>query len=268
MTAATDTQTYTYNYGDTATTVAIPLPNNYNYTKGQQALIDTAIAAGWVLDLTAIENTYTYGSYSKLPLADRVRYLAQHPFTFVKPAADGGSWVIELDYRDREFSYYRRDFNKTLKGARLSRIAPDGMKVEFDDQLSGFASRNYDNLAVLEKQSTASYASVNWFYAVTTGTMRDRVAQMLQDPAAVIQRAADAMNRRKLADIAEMAEWNRQQELKRRPLPEGWDALKTAARRVVDANGVTDTAAVLAALKAAVAAVEGAVLDITAIGVR
>ena len=260
MTTTTFPETLAYTYGDTVTQVYLPLKNSHVYTTGQQALIDIAIEAGWVLDLTAIENTHSFGSYASLPLADRVRYLKQHPFTFVKPAADGGSWVVELDYRDREFSYYRRDFNKTLKGARLSRIAPDGMKVEFEDRLSGHASRNYDNLAVLEKQSTASYASVNWLYAVTTGTMRDRVAQLLQDPAAVIQQAADAMNRRKLADIAEMAEWNRQQELKRRPLPAGWDELKTAARRVVDANGTTDTAAVLVALKAAVAAVEGAVV--------
>jgi hypothetical protein len=262
MTTMTAPKSFDYSYGDTVTTISIPLKNSHRYTTGQQSLIDTAIAAGWTLDLTAIENTYSWhGSFSNLPVADRVRYLEQHPFTFVKPAADGGCWVVELDYRDREFSYSsRRSFNKTLKGARLSRIAPDGMKIEFEDALSGYASRNYDNLLVLEKQSTASYASVNWVYAVTTGTMRDRVTQLLQDPAAVVQRAADAMKARKLADAAEMAEYNRQQELKRRPMPEGWSELKSAARAVVNADGISDTAALLVALKAAVAAVEGAVV--------
>ena len=270
MTTATDTQTYTYGYGDTATTVAIPLPNNYRYTKGQQAIIDAAIEAGWVLDTTAISNTYGY-RFDQLAAERRASYLVQHPFKFVKPATDalGGTWKVTLDYASREYTHYGNSgFNKTLKGAKLTRVQADGSETVFSPELSGYAvyrAYGQDNTEiVLQPTSTASYSSTNWVWdAALVGegySMRDRVEALLADPEAVVAKAVELMAASKARKAAQEAAREAERVARGRPLPAGWDALQAAAQAVSKADGMSDHAALLVALKAAVAAVEDAVV--------
>jgi hypothetical protein len=213
MTAATDTQTYTYNYGDTATTVAIPLPNNYRYTKGQQAIVDAAIAAGWALDITAISNTYGY-RFDQLEAERRASYLVQHPFRFVRPSADGGTWKITLDYKSREYSNYGNSgFNKTLKGAKLTHVEVDGTETGFSSELSAYAAyRAYGQEPteiVMQPTSTASYSSTNWVWdAALVGegySMRERVEVLLADPERTVAKAIELMAASKARKAAQEA---------------------------------------------------------------
>jgi hypothetical protein len=265
MTTMTAPKSFDYSYGDTVTNLTLPLPNKHRYTDSQQKMVDIAINKDWELDTTAIRNTYGYG-IDRLEDEDRRRqYLSQHPFVFVRPADDGtGTWQIELDYVSREYSNYgNRSFNKALLGAKITFINPDGTGRVYDDALSGYADYNRGK-AVLQKQSTAGWASTNWITRVLTeagaSTLRAQVELLLEDPALVLWLAAEAMYEATEAESAARRERERQEALKARPLPEGWSELKSAARAVANADGISDTAALLVALKAAVAAVEGAVV--------
>lgn len=260
---------YDYSYGDSVTTVAVPLPNNYAYTKGQQALIDVALAHGWTLDITALKNGYGW-RFDELPAERRVQHLSQHPFKFTRPATDalGGTWQIELDYVSREYSYYGdRGFNKTLKGAKLIRIQADGTETLFPAKLSGYATRsaNSDNTqVVLEPTGTAGYSANNWVWdAASAGeerlNLRERVEELLADPEDVISRAVQLLSAHEVAEVTAQARRKADQEARRRPLSPSWNGLRRAAQGIVDSDGKSDPVALLAALKAAVALVEGEV---------
>jgi hypothetical protein len=266
----TGPDTLVYGYGDTETTVTFPLPTRFTYTKGQQSIVDAAIAAGWTLDTTAISNTYGY-RFDQLELERRAAYLVQHPFKFVKPATDalGGTWKITLDYASREYSHYGNSgFNKTLKGAKLTRVQADGTESVFPAELSAHATyRAYgqDNTEiVMQPTSTASYSSTNWVWeAALVGegySMRERVEALLADPSGIVAKAVSRMEAYKARMAAQEAAREAELAARRRPLPAGWDELKAAAAVVAKANGLTDLGAVLATLKDAVAAVEAVVV--------
>ena len=270
MTTMTEPKTFDYTYGDTVTTVAIPLYNTYVYTKGQQAVVDAAIEAGWVLDITAISNTYGY-RFDQLAPERRADYLVQHPFKFVKPATDalGGTWKITLDYASREYTHYGNGgFNKTLKGAKLTRVQADGSESVFCPELSAYrAYRAYGQDTteiVMEPTSTSSYSSTNWVWdAALVGegySMRERVEALLLNPEGVVAKAVELMAACKARQAAQEAAWEAERVARGRPLPAGWGELQAAAKAVSKADGLSDHAALLAALQAAVAAVEGAVV--------
>lgn len=269
MSTTTAPATYDYRCGDTVTTVQVPLPNSYRYTKGQQALVDFAVEQGWKLDIYAVSNTYGY-SFDRLEAERRPGYLVQHPFKFTKAGQfDGqpGTWKVTLDYVSREYSHYRRSLSKTLKGAKLVFVPANGVEAaKFDAAVSGYATRSgYGNdEIVLQQQSTASYASTNWVWAaalVGEGySLRERVQVLLTDPEGVVSRAIEKQAADEARTKAYYAEQERIRQLKSRPLPAGWDQLKGAAAEVAKANGMSDTEALLSALKAAVAVAEGSVV--------
>lgn len=258
--------THNYKYGGTVTAVQIPLPNNYRYTKGQRALVDFAVEQGWKLDIYAVSNTYGY-SFDRLEAERRPGYLVQHPFKFTKAGQfDGqpGTWKVTLDYVSREYSHYGRPLSKTLKGAKLVFVPANGVEaVKFDAAVSGYATRtgNKDNdEIVLQQQSTASYASTNWVWsAALVGegySLRERVQVLLTDPEGVVSRAIEARAADEARTKAYYVEQERIRQLKARPLPAGWDLLQKVAAKVAKADGMSDTEALLSALKAAVVAVE------------
>ena len=263
MTTTTATN-FAYKSGDSVTNITIPLPNTYPLTKGQQSLVDFAIAHGWTLDITAISNTYGYRLDEQKDEDYRRTFLKQHPFKFVRPSTDGGTWQVTLDYASREYSNYgRRGFNKTLKGAKLTLTAADGTRTLFDAELSGYSTRtgNKDNDEVmLQPTSTASYNHTNWVWdaaLVDDGfSLRERVEVLLTDPDAVVAKAAVLMAESKARKEAWRAEKEAERVARGRPLPAGWDGLQAAAKAVSQANGISDTDALLVALKAALAAVE------------
>lgn len=261
-------KTFDYRYGDTVTNLVIPLPNNHVYSKGQQALVDYAVANGWALDITAIRNTYGYGLDRHEDEAHRRSFLKQHPFVFTRPGIDGGTWRVELDYVSREYSNYgNRGFTKTLKAARLTFTGDDGTVNTFDSKVSGYATRTgskENTEIVLQPTSTASYSHTNWVWdAALEGegyTLRERVQVLLADPDAVVSRAVELMVSSDARKKAAEAERVRVQALKARPLTPSWWELKKAAQAVVKSDGTSDPVALLAALKAAVAVVEGEVV--------
>jgi hypothetical protein len=261
---------YDYSYGDSVTTVSVPLENRYPYTKGQQALIDVALSHGWTLDITALKNSYGW-RFAQLSAERRLGFLSQHPFTFVRPAIDalGGHWQIELDYVSREYTTHgSRGFNKTLKGAKLIRVQADGTETLFPAKLSGYATRsaNNDNTQlVLEPTGTAGYSANNWVWdAASVGeerlNLRERVEELLADPEGVISRAVQQLAAHEVAEAERQAKRKAIEEARRRPLSAAWVDLRDVAAQVAKADGLSDTAALLATLKAAVALVEGEVV--------
>lgn len=259
-----DTHRLRYTYGDIVTEVDYPLPLRHRYTKSQQEMVDTVVGLGWSLDTTAVRNSYGY-HFDGLSEERRVAYLEQHPFVFVRPAADGGWWELELDYVSREYSYGSRakSFNKALLGAKLKRFTAEADQVQFESAISGYPSYP-QGAAILQRQSTAGYASTNWVTAVASengrDTLRSQVLALATDPETVLWLAAERMHNETLARLAARRAYQETEEARRRPLPEGWDELKTAARAVAKADGLTDLEAVKTALKAALAAVEGEVV--------
>lgn len=268
MSTATAPTTFAYRYGDTVTNIVIPLPNNHVYSKGQQALVDYAVAHGWSLDITAIRNTYGYGLDRHEDEAHRRSFLRQHPFVFTRPGIDGGTWRVELDYVSREYSNYgNRGLTKTLKAARLTYTGDDGTVNTFDSKLSGYATRTgskENTEIVLQPTSTASYSHTNWVWeAALEGegyTLRERVQVLLANPDAVVLRAALKMHDSEARQRAARDEQLADREARRRPLTPSWSTLKAAAKAVADSDGKSDPVALLAALKAAVAVVEGEVV--------
>jgi hypothetical protein len=267
MTSTLSPQTFTHRYGDTETVLTLPLPVRHSYTKGQQDLVDTVIALGWTLDPTAVHNTYGWG-LDRLDPARRPEFLVQHPFTFVKVAADGGTWTLVLDYVSREYSHYgRRGFSKTLKGAKLTHTAADGTQTRYPASLSAYipttsiGDRGNSTEVVLEKQSTASYAATNWIWQATRDedggyTLRTQVERLATNPELVLWIAAELQNARKVREAEAEARRKADDAAKARPLAPSWGTLRQAARDIVNANGKSDAVALLEALKAAVALVE------------
>lgn len=260
-----DTHRLRYTYGDVVTEVYYPLPMKHRYTKSQQALVDAVTQLGWTLDTTAVRID-CWGRFDRMEEDRRVQSLQQHPFVFVRPAADGGWWELELDYVSRDYGYSSsssRSFNKALLGAKLKRFTAEADQVEFESALSGYPSYP-EGAAILQRQSTAGYASTNWVTAVASDngreTLRAQVLALATDPETVLWLAAERMHNETLALLAARQAYQEAQEARRRPLPEGWDELKTAARAVAKADGLTDLEAVTTALKAALAAVEGTVV--------
>lgn len=259
----TSPTTLQYSYGESVTTVAFPLPLRHRYTKGQQALVDEVTALGWNLDETAVRNSYGY-HFDTLPEERRVAKLEQHPFIFVREDADGGWWQLELDYVSREYSYgSAKSFNKALLGAKIRKFTAEADKVEFDAAISGYPSYA-DGAVVLQKHSTARWASYNWVTGAASDddryTLREQVIALATDPGLVLWLAAERMFERAEARYTARREAERVEALRRRPLPASWDALKAAAKAVAAADGLSDTDALLEALKAAVAVVEDEVV--------
>lgn len=266
MTTTTAT-TFAYTYGDSVTPVEVPLPNRFTYSKGQQALLDFVAEQGWKLDIYALRNTYGY-RFDNLPEERRREFLVQNPFALTKAGQLNGvtgTWKAVLDYKSREYSNYGdAGYTNTLKGAKLTFTADDGALMAFDPALSGYATRtarrDENTEIVLQATSKAGYASNNWVWdAALVGegySVRERVQVLLANPEAVVTTAITLMAEDQEREAARRAEKVRIRELQNRPLPAGWDALKQAARNIVAADGMSDTDALLAALKDAVAEVE------------
>ena len=259
-----DKNTLVYRYGDTETTVQYPLPIKHAYTKSQADMVKAVTDLGWELDTTAVR-VDSYNRFDTLTEERRVQAMEQHPFMFVREDADGGWWQLELDYVSRDYSYYssRRSFNKALLGAKLRRFTPSADEVHFDNALSGYASWSKGKV-VLQKQSTAGYASTNWVTAVAAqggrDTLRAQVLALATDPGLVVWLAAESEWEADQAEAARRRARRAEEEARQAPLPAGWDELKVAAKAVAKADGLTDLKAVKAALEAALAAVEDEVV--------
>jgi len=256
-----------------ATNNLIAYPLKFRYSKGQQALVSAVVKLGWNLDSSETLNDYYGGwgrpDFSELPAAEQNQYLSQHPFIFVKPAADGGTWQLELDYQSRE---RYSQFNKTLQAAKLRHFAADGTEtvipgfstVEYTFGGKGnYPGRSDSNIgaAWLKHPGIARGRSTNWLWEATRDedgsyNLREQVIKLATNPELVLWRAAEKLHNQQVRLAEQQAEKKADREARQRPLAPSWKQLRRAAYAIVTADGKSDAVALLDALKAAVAIVE------------
>jgi len=203
---------------------------------------------GWTLDTTA--------TLPRRHSNERV----QNPLAFVRPAQAGGDWHLHLDYMI-ESSYTGRTDN-TLRGLEMWRIKPG--------QVRG------DAPAIHKLRQPKKYGDTGlWTIAGRDlgndygKAMRMRAERVTADPDLAVwleveQRWKDneAM---KQAQIAREAAWAKRKQATPHVLVTGsaWtgltDAVTRAARKLYQADGTSDTYALMDALRTAVAELEAAV---------
>lgn len=210
----------------------------------QDKLIAFAKTNGWELDTSVILNTYSgWGSFSRLEPEVQAKYLKQHPFMFRRPAVDGGTWQVELDYRNK--GDYGSRFGTRLHGAVVRYFDAEGNQKNLPQ--SSFQ---------LKKPST--YSGTNHLYEVTGDAdeaISTHVERLLAGPERAVWLAVES-------EALQLQRWRKEaqaraieRDLRERPLPEGWDELARVAREVANADGMTDTADLIARLSAATVAV-------------
>jgi hypothetical protein len=219
-------------------------------TNARTEILAFVAAKGWELDTTATINWRGgWGSASKT---------VQDPFAFRKVAADGGTWQAKLDFKVKDDGYWSSG-NRTdnrLRGIELRKFAADGTEVNLplrDRLLHGtpVALR-------LINSDVARYVSTSWLWEVTgeAGTsIRKRAEKLFADPDLVVWLANEAEWNYDEANRRAWALRRQEQELRDRPLPEGWSTLSKAAQAIVNADGKSDPVALIAALRDGIAAV-------------
>lgn len=207
----------------------------------QDKLVAFALKQNWVLDASITINTYNGWSFSKLTPEQQANYIKQHPFIFTRPAKSGGRWQIELDYRNK--GTYGGRFGNRLHGAILRHFADDGTPTKRLWKLvkPGRYGINSDNTY----EVTGDYDT----------PIVKRVERLLTDPEAVVWLASELRWNNEQSTIARMEAIRIDRELRDRPLPEGWAELAKVARTVANADGKTDTDALLHELTFAIEAV-------------
>jgi len=212
-----------------------PAPN-------QKSLVNAILKLGWSIDPTQTVDTFRGWGYTSLSDDEKVRYQAQHPYAFTRTGSDGGTQTLRLDF-PTDYGV----FGKTLRRADFEWKRPGTDKV---------ARR-----ATVRHPGSADWRSTDYLWEILAvdgdkTTIRRRVEAFATNPELALWLAAEAKFAAKEASRVEWAEKLRIQELRDRPLPDGWGQLKSAARSVIAADGLTDTAAVVAALKSALADLE------------
>lgn len=222
-------------------------------TNARTEILAFVAAKGWELDTTAtINRRGGWGSESQT---------VQDPFAFRKAAADGGTWQVKLDFKVKDDGYWSSG-NRTdnrLRGVEVRKFAADGTPVNLPLEDRRLYNGNPLPLRLVNSDASISIAT-SWLWEVTGEdevnlTLRKRAEKLFADPELVVWLAQEAEHQYNLALRREWAERRREQELRERPLPEGWDELVKVARQVVKADGLTDTAELLAQLSAATVAV-------------
>jgi hypothetical protein len=213
-------------------------------TTAQDKLIDFANANGWKLDTTVIINTFSgWGSFSKLEPEVQAKYLKQHPFMFRRAAADGGTWQVELDYRNK--SDYGGRFGNRLHGAFVRYFDAEGKQKNLP--VSSF-----------QLKKPTIYSDQSHLYKVTGDAdeaISKHVERLLAGPEVAVWLAVES-------EVLQRQQWRKEaearaieRELRERPLPEGWGELASVAYEVAKADGMTNTADLIARLSAATVAV-------------
>lgn len=225
----------------------------------QEKLLAYIAAQGWSLDPTVTINTYRRWGFSDLPAEEKAKYIKPHPHAFTKPASDGGRWQIWLDYSIR--SDYGGRLGTRLHSVEITKFDADGERVSLD------GINSWGGRIKLQRPSTSRYVyrREDWVWDATDpltddnesdGTLAKRVERLASNIELVLWLAAELKYNSDVRFAAQIAEQQRDRELRSRPLPDGWDVLKTAARAVVSADGLSDPVALIAALREGIAAVE------------
>jgi hypothetical protein len=238
-----------------------------------------AAAQGWVLDPTKSVNTHflAWGpSWESLSPAEKARYIKQDPNAFVKAAADGGTWKVQLEFNDG---------GKVLRAVELRYFDAAGVERVIGDpsdpfktalSRTGYVSFGYngnwpDNKvglpgawsigsAILANPARYSGLSSSWLWdaarpATNDGPLRKQAEVLLADVELLVWLAAEKQFVTETRWAAERAAKERIAALKAQQ-PEGWNTLRQAARDIINAHGLDDHKALIEALVAAAAGVE------------
>lgn len=229
-----------------------------------------AVAQGWVLDPTKTINTWNgWGRPS-----NEADYIKQDPNAFTKPAADGGTWKAQLKFNDGgkvlravELRYFDTAGVERVIGdparptiTSLSRTswARPGEKGNWPE--NDLCARTNIGSAILANPARYSGLNESWLWeaaraTTNDGPLRKQAEVLLADVELLVWLAAEMQFVTETRWAAERAEAKRIAELKAQE-PEGWGALRRAARDVINAHGLNDHRALIEALVAAAGKVE------------
>lgn len=206
---------------------------------------------GWVLDTTAT-------------IVRRRGETVQDPLAFTRPAADGGTWHLSLDYKVADSWTYRTD--NILRGLVLRHSLREGEKRAQKFELVNTGQKEYDpdRLWAITGRNTESLNMVD-------AQLRRRAERVIADPDLVAWLSLEQRHK----DHEEMVAAQAKREAywaKRRARNEALtvdnEEFSRLARHIRDAlyplsniDGTTDVAAAMAELDEKVAALKAAVKE-------
>lgn len=224
-------------------------PYDITPTATQQEMIDFILSRGWTVDTSKTVNTFRGWGFNQLPADEQAGYWKQNPFTFTRIGSDGGTQTLRLGHRSRsgEYPHDYAPFGKTLREAYFTWAVPGTDRIR---RITIRQPRSYHGPDHL------------WEALAVTGPktpIRQRVARFVADPEQAIAKAEELQEAYRVAQEQALLAREADREA-RETLPEGWEALQAAAQAVAASDGLSDHAALLAQLQAAVAAVEDVVV--------
>lgn len=230
-------------------------------TTVREQLLDFVLSQGWEPDpdktVWSAYSAYGYGHS-----ADAVRI--QDPHAFRKPAANGGTWHLELDYN------VKSEFHKTdnrLRHVYIELTDAEGRRVSIG------AQKHNTRVALTTDWSTYYTSSFVYQLGVATSgptgqnTLRQRAQIIVANPELVLWLAEEGRVNYELRRAEERRRREEETKLRKRPLditvePIEWKSLASklddAARTVRLADGLTDLPQAVADLETAVAALKAA----------
>ena len=230
---------------------------NVGEKNARTALIEYATHHGWLLDLTATRSRHVWRDEPK----------EQDPNQFLRAAAHGGHWVVNLDYEvkgDPEAYRTSRQWDNTLRAVTLwhsswvdergRRTGPGSYQLKNYHQANSSRSRLWD----LTDSADGKFKP-----------LRKRAEEILRDPDLAVWLLMEQIENERQAEKNRRREWEERAALRRRPLTvavsqdhfrEMARQLRRTAATLADADGLTD-------LQAEVARAEALVADLrTAVG--
>jgi len=226
---------------------------DHNYGTGARAkMVQDLLDNGWTYDPA---RTWAAKKWrSGLPMSEE---RVQNPYAFRKPAAHGGWWHVELDYRVRS-NYHHSSFDERLRCVEVWHT-PDG-----EDALRHSARPNIGRLTKPSK-----WDSYNGLYEIFDAGMplAKRAHALVTNPDLVIWLAREAKHNHNVR-IAEAVQRRLADREARNRLPEGvgveesvWHdarrAVRKAATEVFDIDGKSDVVSAILALRKALTQLEG-----------
>ena len=230
-------------------------------TTVREQLLDFVRAQGWEPDpdktVWSAYNAYRYGHS-----ADAVRI--QDPHAFRKPAANGGTWHLELDYN------VKSEFHKTdnrLRHVYIELTDAEGKRVSIG------AQKHNTRVALTTDWSTYYTSSFVYQLGVATSgptgqnTLRQRAQIIVANPELVLWLAEEGRVNYELRVAEERRRREEETKARKRPLDitierSEWDTLTSALRNAAvalnGAHGLTPLAEKIADAEQAIAALRAA----------
>jgi hypothetical protein len=212
--------------------------------------IEVVKTNGWILDTTARRSSNRFG-----------RETVQDPDVFVKPAADGGTWKIRLNYRNNS-TKWETTYDDILRGVTIAHYDAEG-KPSPEPKFPG---QRDQNIGVLQRPG--KYDRFNGLWEALGGdpkpkmpTLVQRAEMIVKDIETAVYLGYEANHHHDMERAEEHRQKKIEDELRSQKLPVtvaqgGWNSewngitglIKMAAGRVADADGKSDLPDLLAQL--------------------